>query len=219
MINGMIFDADGVLLESMRIWATLGEKYLHTKGIEAEEGTGGILHTMSLEESSVYLKNKYSLSGSAEKIKSEILLLIEIFYSNEVQTKRGVSYFLERMHKAGVSMGIATSGDGFLLKRALKRLNLNEYFSAVLTCSELETTKQSGVIYLKTAEALGADVKRTVVFEDMLCGIVSAKNVGFMTVAVEDECSADDRVKIKETADLYIRDFEDIILERWLRKK
>lgn len=217
MIDGIIFDADGVLLDSMRIWATLGEKYLQTKGMEAEAGLGGILHTMSLEESSAYLKNKYDLSESAEKIKAEMLLLIENFYSNEVRAKCGVSGFLERMRQAGVPMGIATSGDGVLLMRALERLNFDGYFSAVLTCSELKTTKRSGGIYLKTVEALGTDVKRTAVFEDMLCGVVSAKNVGFMTIAVEDDYSADDKVKIRETADLYIRDFDDIILERWLR--
>ena len=50
MIKGVIFDVDGVLLNSMPVWENLGELYLNSLGLEAEKDLGEILFTMSLEE-------------------------------------------------------------------------------------------------------------------------------------------------------------------------
>ena len=55
MINGVIFDVDGVLLNSMPIWENLGELYLRELGIEAEKDLGKKLFTLSMEEAAEYL--------------------------------------------------------------------------------------------------------------------------------------------------------------------
>ena len=54
MIRGVIFDVDGVLLNSMPVWENLGELYLQSLGIEAEKDLGTRLYTMSLEESAEF---------------------------------------------------------------------------------------------------------------------------------------------------------------------
>lgn len=55
MIRGVIFDVDGVLLNSMPVWENLGELYLKGRGIAAEKGLGEKLFTMSLEEGARYM--------------------------------------------------------------------------------------------------------------------------------------------------------------------
>ena len=55
MIKGVIFDVDGVLLNSMPVWENLGELYLNSLGLEAEKDLGEILFAMSLEEGAEYL--------------------------------------------------------------------------------------------------------------------------------------------------------------------
>ena len=54
MIKGVIFDVDGVLLNSMPVWENLGELYLDHLGIEAEKNLGETLFEMSLEEAADY---------------------------------------------------------------------------------------------------------------------------------------------------------------------
>lgn len=219
MIAGMIFDADGTLIDSMSIWAGLGEKYLSTRGIKAEEGLSELLYPMSLEESSAYLKEKYGLTDSAERIKSDTILLAEKLCLNEVRAKEGAEEFLRAVRKLGVLLGIATMGNGALLEKLLTKLNLKKYFSVMMTCTELETTKKEAKIYLRTAEALGTSPCETVVFEDMLCGLRSAKGAGFVTVGVEDEFNKEERAEIVKTSDLYIRDFNDAKLKELIRSR
>lgn len=213
MIKGIIFDADGTLLDSMHIWEELGERYLLSRGIKAEDNLGQILYPMTLEQSSRYLKDNYSIKDSPDKIIKDILNLLTDFYQKEVLLKEGVFSYLEKMKDKGVAMGIATSGDKELLTSALKRLNVYDYFSAITTCSEYDTSKRAPLIYLKTAEMLKTAPNETVVFEDVLYGIITAKDAGFIAVAVEDLSNMPDREQLKECADYCIEDFNDRILE------
>lgn len=213
MIKGIIFDADGTLLDSMHIWEELGVRYLANKGITAKEGLSKILYPMTLEESSMYLKNEYSIKDSPHKIIKDILGLLTDFYQKEAMLKEGVYSYLEKMNAKGVVMGIATSGDKELLTLALKRLNVYKYFSVITACSEYNTKKNEPLIYLKTAEILGTTPNETAVFEDVLYGIISAKNAGFITVAVEDISNMQDRQQLRENADYCIKDFREKILE------
>ena len=213
MIKGIIFDADGTLLDSMHIWEELGKRYLESKGIRAENSLSQILYPMTLEQSSVYLKNNYSIKDSTDKIKKYILSLLTDFYQREVLLKEGVFSFLEKTKNKGVAMGIATSGDKELLISALKRLNVYDSFSVITTCSEYNTSKNEPLIYLKTAEILGTSPSDTVVFEDVLYGIKTAKKAGFITVAVEDLSNILYRQPLKSCADYYIKNFNDKILE------
>lgn len=213
MIKGIIFDADGVLLDSMHIWEELGERYLAHRDIKAEEGLGQILYPMTLEQSSMYLKEKYSINDSTDRIIKDILSLLTDFYQKEALLKEGVFSYLKKMKANGVVMGIATSGDKELLILALKRLNVYNDFSVITTCSEYDTSKNEPLIYLKTAQILGTTPNETVVFEDVLYGIKTAKDVGFVTVAVEDLSNMPDRQQLMECADYCIKDFRENILE------
>lgn len=213
MIKGIIFDADGTLMDSMWIWAELGERYLAGYGIKAEEGLADILYPLTLEESSVYLKERYHLNDTAEKITEDTLKLIKHFYQHEVEAKAGLGLFLEKMKEQQISMGIATSGSKDILQSALKRLGLENYFSFILTCTELETSKREPLIYQKAAKMLGTVPKETAVFEDVLHAIKTAKSSGFITVAVEDASSQMDQKEIMRTADYYITDFQDMVLQ------
>ena len=68
MIRGVIFDVDGVLLNSMPVWENLGEIYLERLGIEAEKGLGETLFAMSLEEGADYLIENYGLKQTPGEI-------------------------------------------------------------------------------------------------------------------------------------------------------
>ena len=98
MIKGVIFDADGTLLDSMHIWKDLGIRYLLSLGIIPKDDLYEVLFPMTLEESSVYLKNKYNINKSANEIKKDILKIIYDFYYYEVDLKKGALSYLEYLY-------------------------------------------------------------------------------------------------------------------------
>ena len=209
MIEGIIFDVDGTLLDSMHIWGELGKRYLSFAGIEAKPGLAKILFPMSLDESSEYLKKEYNLPDSVEQITEDTIKILEDFYRYEAKPKEGVLAFIKRMQVKHIPMAVATSGDRRILDTALERLGISDCFTAILTCSDLKTNKRVPTIYLRAAELLGTKPEETAVFEDVLHAIQAAKSAGFITYAIEDRFSEQDRNEIKRTADFYLQDFSD----------
>ena len=68
MVKGVIFDVDGVLLNSMPVWENLGELYLQKFGIQAEKDLSEILYEMSLKEAAEYLISHYGLKQTVEEV-------------------------------------------------------------------------------------------------------------------------------------------------------
>ena len=94
MIKGVIFDVDGVLLNSMPVWENLGELYLNSLGLEAEKDLGEILFAMSLEEGAEYLITQYGIDKSVEEVVSGLNREVRDFYAEKVPLKEGVRQYL-----------------------------------------------------------------------------------------------------------------------------
>ena len=109
MIKGVIFDVDGVLLNSMPVWENLGELYLDHLGIEAEKNLGETLFEMSLEEAADYLISHYNLEKTVEEVVQGLNKEVEDYYAKRVPLKEGVRQYLEEFRERKIPMVIATT--------------------------------------------------------------------------------------------------------------
>ena len=212
MIRGVIFDVDGVLLNSMPVWENLGEIYLEHLGIEAEKGLGETLFAMSLEEGADYLIENYGLKQTPGEIIAGLNREVQDFYGRKVPLKEGVRGYLQEFRDRKIPMAIATSGDRANAEAALKRLKVLSYFRAVFTCSEIGSSKSHPDIYYAAALQLDTDPSDTWVFEDALHAIRTAKKAGFRTAGVYDQASGRDLAQIRDTADIYLPEFKSFEL-------
>lgn len=213
MVKGVIFDADGTLLDSMQIWHELGERYLAKHGVQAEPGLADILYPMTLEESSHYLKEKYALDASAAEIACDTVSMLREYYLKEVTLKPGVIELLDYLKKHNVPMIVATSSEKDILEKTFQRLQIAGYFCGMLTSTEVGCSKRDPTIYLEAAKKLGSKPEETVVFEDVLHGILAAKSAGFVTVAVADFSNKGDEAILRTNANYYINDFTEAALK------
>ena len=97
MVKGVIFDVDGVLLNSMPVWENLGELYLQKFGIQAEKDLSEILYEMSLKEAAEYLISHYGLKQTVEEVTKGIVKEVEQFYVEKVPLKEGVREYLKEL--------------------------------------------------------------------------------------------------------------------------
>lgn len=206
-IKCAIFDFDGTLFDSMFIWDSVGEGYLRSLGKEPKPSMREDVRAMSLYQSVCYFQKEYDLSLSVEQIMAGVNQAIKHFYIHEVLPKAGVADFLERMTKAEISMCIATASDRYQVEAALRRCGMEHYFEAIFTCSEVGHGKDEPVIFQKAMEHFGADRSTTVVFEDAIHAVQTAKADGFTAVAVFDD-SEKRQKEIRNLSDCYIADFE-----------
>lgn len=206
-IKGAIFDMDGTLLDSMKIWYNLGELFLIKKGKTPEEGLKDKLWDMSMKEAAYYMKNTYQLEGEMDVLVAQVYQLIEDFYRHEVEEKPGIRSVLDELKQAGVPMSVASATDTYLVEYALEHVGLRDYFQSVFCCRQVEAGKDSDKIYQVARESLGTKLDETWVFEDAVHAARTVKKAGFPLVAVKDfsEVHQDEMQKL---ADIYLESYD-----------
>lgn len=209
MTKGVIFDLDGVLLDSMGIWNDLGARYLRRLGVAPQAGLNEILFSMSMEQGADYLHTHYALPQSPAEVQAGIETMLRDFYYDEVQAKAGAGALLAALSARGIPMAAATSSPRAHVTRALERLGLLGYFRCILTTGEVGVSKHEPTIYLLAAEQLGTAPGETVVFEDSLYALKTAKAAGFATVGVYDADGESDQTGLEREAALYVRDLRE----------
>ncbi|MFI3253858.1 MAG: HAD family phosphatase [Eubacteriales bacterium] len=212
-----IFDLDGTLLDSMGIWASAGSNYLLSRGIIPEKGLDEKFKTFTLKEVVAYYRKVYHLSESGETLMDSVNDFIEKEYRENAPPKKGVKGFLETYH--GEKMCIATATDRHLVEISLKIHGMSQYFSEIFTCTEVGVGKTKPDIYEIALAHLGTEKEDTIVFEDAVHGIISAKKAGFPVIAVADQSALTDKEEILQYADLYIESFDTEFLEEWKNKR
>ncbi|KNZ43371.1 HAD family hydrolase [Acetobacterium bakii] len=212
-LKGAIFDFDGTLLDSMKIWLTLGEKYIAWKGLPPASNLYEELKSLSLMEAARYFQKEYGIQNSEETIISEINALIEDEYQNTFLLKDSAEDFLKKLKNAKVKMCIATAMERSLVEATLSRLKIADYFCGVITCGEIGLGKDSPEIFFQSLELLHTSKNDTVVFEDARHAVETAKSAGFLVAAVYDQSAEEDKERIKAVADWYLNSFDEWEME------
>ena len=210
-IKGAIFDADGTLLDSMQAWGNVEVEYLESLGVTPRPDLRDVLRSIGGHEVSKYFQTEYGVRQSAEEMSAGINKLMGEFYSDKVLLKVGVMPVLEELRARGVKMCVATATDRYLIEPALRRCGLLGFFSKVFTCREENTRKSSPDIFIRAAAFLGTDVCDTLVVEDALYAIRSAKSAGFPVAAVYDLSADDQQDEIKGLCDYFFETLDEML--------
>ena len=210
-IKGAIFDVDGTMLDSMRMWHDIEIEYLMKHGISGVDNWAEVRYEMSQAEVGEYFQKEYGIKKSVQEITAEKNAMLDEFYFNAAALKPGVVAFLEALKARGVKMCVATATDRYLIEASLSRVGIDKYFERIFTCNEERTSKSSPDIFIRAAKFLGTDVGETVVVEDASHAIRSAKSAGFKVMAVFDQSAAAHQEEIRAMSDYYYTSLDDLI--------
>lgn len=215
-----IFDMDGTLLDSMPMWHTASDRYLLSKGKTPEKGLWDKVKWLNMNETVEYLIKTYGLDNDAKTVREEINSQIIEEYEHNLQPKEGAEELLRTLNEKNVRCVLATATDRRCTLACMKRLGLEKYFAAVITCLDLNTSKSKPLIFDKAAELGKSDIAHSVVFEDALHALRTAHNAGFKTVAVYDPSDEEkteppetDWQRIIKFADANVRSLNEITRE------
>lgn len=210
MVTGVIFDMDGVLLDSMPVWENIDIMYLREHGKTPRPGLSEVLLTKSLTEAADYIRTEYELPKTTEEIVREIVDAIHEQYEVRIPMKQGALAFLKQLKEQGIAVAVATSSDRVLAEAAFKRLGMLPFIEGIFTCEEAGIGKrESPAVYLNALAYMGTRIEETWVFEDVLHGIRTAGQAGFKTVGIYDASSEGSLALIRQEATMYLGDLQD----------
>ncbi len=212
MIQGAIFDLDGTLVDSMRIWDNVLTDYLDARGLKWEPQILQDIAAMGLLQSAAYVQKKYDLPFTPAEIVAQWEAMVLRLYAEEVEPKPGAVACVKALREAGVPCCIATSNFRKSTLAALRHIGLENDFMRIFTADEVGGNKSQPDIYLAAANEMNVQPAQCLVAEDMPEAVHTAKNAGFLVCAVYDEISSHGaEQELQETADFYVKDLTEVL--------
>lgn len=209
-IDAVIFDMDGTLLNSLSAWEHASANYLRTRGIEIPAEMEARLEHMSLMEGALYIKEQLGLPDKAEDLLAAVLAPIHQQYLTSIEAKPGAKELVKRLKAQGIKIAVATAANTELARGAFARTGLLPYFDFMIDCNEVGVGKRSPAVYEKAANRLGTAKERTLVVEDALYALQTAKRAGFLTAGVADaHYDKLHEMQVRQTGDYFFTSFED----------
>ncbi len=210
-IEAVIFDLDGTLVDSMGMWHDVDIRFMEERGFEMRPGLAEEVEGMSMTETAQWFIRTFNLNQTVDELKDEWNNIAKYAYEHEIQPKSYALDFLKALKQKGIKTGVSTSNSTVLMNTCLKATGIGEYIDVASSGCMVEHGKPAPDIYLASANALGVDPSKCLIFEDVINGIKAGKAAGMRTCAVPDDAVARDWEEKKELADYYIHNFSDAI--------
>lgn len=207
--NAALFDMDGTVLDSMKVWADVDRKFFENRGMPVPDDYAKEISGLSFRQTAVYTKERFSLPDSVDDILNEWNEMCVREYAENVPLKKGAKEYLLKLKAEGKKLGVATALPKHLYKPALERNGVYHLFDAFATTDESDGRKATGKIYLLCAERLNADPSQCCVFEDIIDGITGAKAAGMKAVLVKDDAAKHSREESLRLADAHLDAWSD----------
>jgi HAD superfamily hydrolase (TIGR01509 family) len=208
VIEAVVFDLDGVLIESEELWADVREQLAHERGGRYGSEEQRAMMGMSSPEWSRYMHEHVGLPESPDEIAAEVVELMADRYREELPLVDGSVKAVERL-AARWPLGLASSSNRPLIDLVLALSGLTRLFRATVSSEEVARGKPAPDVYLEACRRLGAEPTRATAIEDSHAGIGSAKAAGMRVIAIPnpsyppgDEALADADVVLRSLAEL-----------------
>ena len=208
--SAAIFDLDGPLIDSNSVWEKIDIKVLAKRGIRCSSSFAAKLASMTYEEAAEEM-HRLGVKESTEDLIKEFNDLAVQEYRYNIFLKDYAEQYLTYLKSKGVRIALATASPKFLYEPVLRNNHVYKYFDAFCTVEDVGKSKDYPDIYLIAASKLGVHPSDCMVFEDVLKGIVSAKNAGMYAVGVYDRYSEEDIITIRNAADKFIMNFSEMM--------
>lgn len=196
MLKGVIFDMDGLMFDTERVWSRLWAPALRRFGRdtvpdgldEAARGTAG-------ERLQEVIRRYCGPDIDPEALRLTLLELGAAEFAESVPKKPGLDGLLAYLRGRGLPLAVASSSPEATVRRNLKISGTSEYFSVVIGGDRITRSKPDPDIFLAAAAALGTAPADTLVLEDSYNGIRAAAAGGFIPVMVPDLMPANDEMR------------------------
>lgn len=183
MFTGVVFDFDGVVVDSHPVHKRAWERFLDSVGrVASEEELQFVLDGRTRDD----ILRHFLGELDTEKIIEYGRRKEEFFRDEaaEVQTIPGLLGFLENLEEAQLAVGIASSGSKSRVNFLLDRLNLVKHFRVVVTGDEVAQGKPHPAVFLEAAQRLRMDPCELIAFEDAVSGVKAAKSAGMTCIGI-----------------------------------
>ena len=183
MIEAVVFDLDGVLVQTEELWDEVRAGLAQERGARYDAEAQRAMMGMSSLEWSRYMHDELGVPEAPEEISAEVVRRMAARYRERLPLIDGAREAVTRV-AARWPLGVASSSNRPLIDAVLELAGLAESFAATVSSEEVPRGKPAPDVYVEAAARLGVDPARCAAIEDSHSGIRSAKAAGMRVIAV-----------------------------------
>jgi len=183
LTQAVVFDLDGVIVDSEQVWDEVREAYTRESGGTYVESATRDMMGMSSPEWSSYMAETLGVPGTPEEINAAIVERMLVRYGEAPPLIPGAVDAVRRI-AARWPVAIASSSNPELIEVVIRSAGLADLFEVAVSSQEVARGKPAPDVYLEAARRLGVDPAACGAVEDSTNGIRAAKSAGMWVVAV-----------------------------------
>lgn len=183
LVQAVVFDLDGVLVESEQIWDEVRRGLAAEHGLRWPSDATRAMQGMSTDEWSTYLTDVVRLPGSRQEAAANVIDQVAARYRESLPLLPGAREVVARLGGRW-PLGLASSSPRRLIDAVLESAGLADWFVANVSTEEVGAGKPSPEVYLEVARRLDVSPERTVAIEDSSNGLRSAARAGLRLIAM-----------------------------------
>lgn len=200
MIKAVIYDMDGIIIDSEPLWEKTKIKSFETVGVMLTKEMCSQTVGLRVDEYVEYYYHRFPWENTSkkeiEKLNWENIIQL---VKDEGEIKEGVRQSLEFFKKKNLKIGLASTSNMLLINTVLDKLNLQNFFEVIHSAEFEDHGKPHPGVYLTTAKKLGVDPHSCLAIEDSINGIIASKAAKMKCIAVpEKELREDKRIGIAD---------------------
>lgn len=212
MIEAVVFDLDGVLLQSEEVWDAVRERYVRERGGSYDEEVQRAMMGMSAPEWSRFLHEEAGVPPEPDAINRDVVERMLEAYRRELPLLPGAAEAVRRV-AASFPLALASSSNREVFEEALELAGLTGCFGATVSSEEVARGKPAPDVYLEAARRLGVAPEMCAAVEDSHAGIRSAKSAGMRVVAIPNASYPPDEEALA-LADVTLESLDQLTPER-----
>lgn len=200
-IEGVIFDMDGVLIDSEPIYFDIEKSTFVHFGAQVEEEEHHTYVGVTLASMFEQVQQRHRLNCTVEDMLSfHVQNVMDVIREHqELRPFDGLVAWLDWLHEAGVPMFVASSSPRALIELILERLELRSYFQGMVSGEEVAHGKPAPDIFLHAAKQLGVTSERCIVIEDSRNGVKAARAAGMRCIGHQNPGSGSQNLEQANT--------------------
>lgn len=186
MIEAVVFDLDGVLVQTEELWHEVRESFARERGGRYDAEAQRAMMGMSSLEWSRFMHERVGVPEQPEQIVAEVIARMEQRYRERLPLVDGAVAAVARLG-ARWPLGLASSSNRALIDLVLELSGLRRLFRTSVSSEEVSRGKPAPDVYLEACHRLGVPPERAAAVEDSHAGIRSAAAAGMRVVAIPNE--------------------------------
>jgi HAD superfamily hydrolase (TIGR01509 family) len=185
-IEAVVFDLDGVLVQSEELWDAARRELAEEHDVEWPDDATDAMMGMSSKEWSRYMHDEVGVPDPPEEINRKVLAWVEKRYREDLPWIDGARDAVRRIGEH-FPLGIATSSNREIIDIVVEVGGFEDLLEVTVSSEEVERGKPAPDVYLEATKRMGADPHRTAAVEDSTNGLLAADAAGMRVIAIPND--------------------------------